>query len=56
MHKIVGFVQLQSFRVSFKELEYLPSFSMSDNQLGYTSLTISSKKTHAHHLIVKYYN
>ena len=38
-----------------KQLDYSPSFSASDNQLGCASLTICSLKTRARSLIVKYY-
>ena len=34
-------------------LDYEPELSMSDSQLGCTSLTICSKKTRARSLIVK---
>ena len=37
-----------------KQLDYSPSFSMTDNKLGLASLTIGSWKTQVHSLIVKY--
>ena len=37
-----------------KQLDYLPSFSTSDSQLGCASLTICSYKTRARSLIVNY--
>ena len=38
-----------------KQLDYSPSFSTSDSQLGCASLTICSQKTRARSLIVKYH-
>ena len=48
-------MQLGYGKFILKQLDYSPSFSTSDSQLGCASLTICSKQTRAGSLIVNYY-
>ena len=53
-HFLSFFMQWDYGKFILKQLDYSPSFSTSDSQLGCASLTICSKKTQAHSLIVNY--